>query len=51
MIIAETSNQETKHHTRRVGEPRFITPAGPEKLTLQAQSPEQRGYKVFIDSA
>ena len=47
--VAETSNQETKHHTRRVGELRFITPAGPKELTLQALSPKQRGYRVFID--
>ena len=47
--VAETSNQETKHHTRRVGELRFITLAGPEELTLQALSPRQRGYRVFID--
>ena len=33
-LVAETSNQETKHHTWRVGELRFITPAGPEELTL-----------------
>ena len=33
----------------RVGELRFITPAGPEQLTLQALSPEQRDYRVFID--
>ena len=47
--VAETSNQENKHHTQRVGELRFIKPAGPEELTLQALSPEQRGYRVFID--
>ena len=47
--VAETSNQETKYHTRRVGELRFITPAGPEELTLQALSPKQRGYRVFTD--
>ena len=47
--IAETSNQENKHHTQRVGELRFIKPEGPEELTLQALSPEQRGYRVFID--
>ena len=46
--VAETSAQETKQYTRRVGELRFITPAGPEKLTLQALSPEQRDYRVFI---
>ena len=47
--VAETSTRETKHHTRRVGELRFIRLAGPEDLTLQALSPEQRGYRVFID--
>ena len=47
--VAETSNQENKHHTQRVGELRFIKPVGPEELTLQALSPEQRGYRVFID--
>ena len=31
---AETSTQETKHHTRRVGELKFIMLMGPEKLTL-----------------
>ena len=46
--VAETSTWETKHHTQRVGELRFITPVGPEELTLQALSPEQRGYRVFI---
>ena len=49
MIVAETSTRETKHHTRRVGELRFITLAGPEELTLQALSPKQRDYRVFID--
>ena len=34
--VAETSNQETKHHTQRAGELRFITLVGPEELTLQA---------------
>ena len=33
--MAETSTQETKHHTQRVGELRFIMPAGPEELTPQ----------------
>ena len=47
--VAETSNRETKHHTHRVGELRFITLADPEELTLQNLSPEQRGYRVFID--
>ena len=47
--VAETSNRETKHHTRRVEELRFIMPAGPEELTLQALSPEQKDYRVFID--
>ena len=47
-VVAETTTRKTKHHTRRVGELRFIMPAGPEELTLQALSPEQRGYRVFI---
>ena len=38
-----------KHHTRKVGELRFINLAGPEELTPQALSPKQRGYRVFID--
>ena len=32
--VVETSTQETKYHTWRVGELRFIMPAGPEELTL-----------------
>ena len=47
-IVAETSTGEAKHHTWRVGELRLIMLAGPEDLTLQAGSPEQRGYRVFI---
>ena len=47
--VAETSNGETKHRTRRVGELRFITAAGPEEQTLQALNPEQRGYRVLLD--
>ena len=46
--VAETSNRETKHHTRRVAGLRFITLVGPEELTLQVLSPRQRGYRVFI---
>ena len=45
--VAVTSTQETKHHTWRVGELRFIMLGGPEELTLQALSPEQRGYRDF----
>ena len=45
--VVETTTRETKHHTWRVGELRFITPEGPEESTLQALSPEQRGYRVF----
>ena len=48
-IVAETSARKTKHHTQRAGKLRFIRLAGPEELTLQALSPEQRDYKVFID--
>ena len=49
LIAAEASTRETRPHTRRVGELRLITPAGPEELTLQSLSPEQRDYRVFID--
>ena len=45
--VAETSNWEAKPHTWRVGELRFITPAGPEELSLQALSPQQRGYEAL----
>ena len=40
LTVAETSTQETKHHTQRVGELRFIPLAGPEELTHQVLSPE-----------
>ena len=39
---AETRARETKHHSQRVGELRFIMPVGPEEFTVQALSPEQR---------
>ena len=45
--VAVISTQETKHHTWRVGELRFIMLGGPEELTLQALNPEQRGYRDF----
>ena len=45
--VAEISTREAKHHTRRIRELRFIMPAGPEELTLQALSPEQRGYSFY----
>ena len=47
--VAETGTRETKHHTRRVGELRFITPAGPEDFTLQVLSPKRRDCRVFIN--
>ena len=47
--VAETSTQETKHHTRRVGELRFITLVGPEKLTLQALSPKGVTEFLYMD--
>ena len=46
--VAETGTWETNDHAWRVGELRFIMLAGPEELTLQVASPEQRGYRVFI---
>ena len=42
--LAETSTRETKHPTWSAGELRFIMPAGPEELTLQALIPEQSFY-------
>ena len=42
LSVAETSTREIKHHTQKVGELRFIKPAGLEELTLQALSTEQR---------
>ena len=47
--VAETSTQETKHHTRRVGELGFITLVGPEKLTLQALSPKGVTEFLYMD--
>ena len=44
---AETSTVETKHTLGEL-ELRFITPAGPEELTLQALNPGQRDYRVLI---
>ena len=43
--VAETGTRETKHHTRRVGELRFIMQVDPEELTLQALSP--KGLQSF----
>ena len=48
-LVAETNTRETKRHTWRAGELRFITPADLEEITLQALSPEQRDYRVLID--
>ena len=46
--VAETGNQETKHHTQKIGEHRFLMLVGPEELILQALSSEQGGYRVVI---
>ena len=46
--VAKTSTREIKRYTQRVGELGLITLAGPGELTLQALSPKQRGYRVFI---
>ena len=35
--------RETKHHTQRVGELRFIMLAGPEELTLSPEKPGMLG--------
>ena len=45
--VAESSTQENKHHTRKVGELRIIMPADPGELTLQALSPKQRDYSLY----
>ena len=42
--VAETSTRETKYYTRRVGELRFITLAGPEELTLQAPNKRVKSF-------
>ena len=34
--------------TRRVGELRFITPAGSEKIDLKSLSPEEGFHKAFM---
>ena len=47
--VPESSDPGTKHHIWKVGELRFIMLVGPEELTHQARSPEQRDYRVFID--
>ena len=44
--VAETSTRKTEHHTWKVGELRFIMPADPEELTLQALSP--KGITEFL---
>ena len=46
-ILQKLDCWEIKHQTWRVGKLGFFMPAGPEVLTLQALSPEQRGYKVL----
>ena len=51
ILLKKSDGRENKHHTWSVGELRFITPAGPEELTLPALSTEQKRYKGFIDSA
>ena len=53
-VLPKSVLRKTKHCTWRVVKLRFITlaaPAVPEQLTLLALSPEQRSYRVFIDSA
>ena len=47
--LAETSTRETKHNIWRVRELKFIMLVGPEELTPQPLSPEQRDYRVFLD--
>ena len=40
-------NRETKHHTWKVRELRFIMPVGPEKLPLQFRAPN-KGITEFL---
>ena len=47
--VAETSNQETKHHTQKIVEHRYLMLVGPEELILQALSLEPSSYRVYID--
>ena len=49
LLLLQKPVIEKPNHTRRVGELRLFMLAGPEELTLQALSPKQRGYRVFID--
>ena len=46
-VLQKSVPQETKQHTRRVGELRFIMPAGPEELTLPVLSPD-KGVTKFL---
>ena len=39
--VAETSSQETKHHTQRVGKLRFIIPAGPRSYHSKLWAPNK----------
>ena len=47
---AETSNWETKHHTGRELENSGLLAQRSEELTLQALSPEQRGYRGGVNT-
>ena len=46
--VAETSTWETKHHTWRVGELRFITRDRPRGVNTPSSEPQTKGYRVFI---
>ena len=46
-LLNQYSRDQAPHSES--GRIRFIMPAGPEELTVQALSPEQRDYRVFID--
>ena len=47
-VLLQKPVLEKPSPTLRVGELRFIKPAGPEELTLQALNLGQRGYRLFI---
>ena len=47
-VVAETSTGETKHHTQRVGELRFIMPVGLEELVNTPRfEPRTKGLQSF----
>ena len=46
-VVAETSTQETKHHTRRVGELRLIYTGRPRGVNTPSSEPQTKGLQSF----